>query len=95
MAKLRLIRCGVGGFGKSWLTDSTTISPDFEVVALVDIMEGNLAAAGDEAGIPGERRFRTLAEALDKFLADAVLTVTPPPFTSSMRASPLPAVSIS
>ncbi len=76
--KLKLIQCGVGGFGQSWLSEVTAASPDFELVAIVDVQAANLASAGDTAGIPAERRFTTLEEALDKVQADAVLTVTPP-----------------
>ena len=79
MEKLKLIQCGVGGFGKSWLTDVTASSPDFELAAIVDVQDANLAEAGDATGVPAERRFTTLEAALEKVEADAVLTVTPPP----------------
>ncbi len=78
MEKLKLIQCGVGGFGKSWLIDVTASSPDFELAAIVDVAEANLASGGDIAKLPAERCFRTLEEALEKVEADAVLTVTPP-----------------
>ncbi|HEX4141776.1 MAG TPA: Gfo/Idh/MocA family oxidoreductase [Candidatus Methylacidiphilales bacterium] len=78
MEKLKLIQCGVGGFGKSWLTDVAVSSPDFELAAIVDVVDANLAAAGDAAKIPAGRRFPTLEAALEKVQADAVLTVTPP-----------------
>jgi len=78
MEKLRLIQCGIGGFGKSWLTDITMRSPDFEVVAVVDIMEENLTAGGEAMCVPPERRYRTLEEAVNQVTADAILTVTPP-----------------
>ena len=75
--KMRLIQCGIGGFGRSWLTDVTTASPDFELAALVDTLPENLAAARALClGVPG---FPTLEEALAQVTADAVLTVTPPP----------------
>jgi predicted dehydrogenase len=79
MEKLKLIQCGVGGFGKSWLTDVTASSPDFELAAIVDVQDANLAEAGDASGIPAGRRYTTLEAALEKVQADAVLTVTPPP----------------
>lgn len=79
MEKLKLIQCGIGGFGKSWLHEVALSSPDFELVALVDVAEGNLATEGDAAKIPADRRFTTLEAALEKVQADAVLTVTPPP----------------
>ena len=71
-----MIQCGVGGFGKSWLTDVTATSPDFALAALVDTLPENLAAA--RALYPGVPGFPTLAEALAQVTADAVLTVTPP-----------------
>ncbi len=79
MEKLKLIQCGVGGFGKSWLHDMVVTSPDFELAAIVDVAEGNLATEGEAAKVPAERRFTTLEAALEKVQADAVLTVTPPP----------------
>jgi predicted dehydrogenase len=79
MKKLRLIQCGVGGFGHSWLKDVTGKSADFEVVAIVDVSPENLAKAAADAGIPTERQFATLEAALAAVSADAVLSVTPPP----------------
>jgi predicted dehydrogenase len=79
MGKLRLIQCGVGGFGQGWLTEITSKSLDFDVVAIVDISKENLARAGTEAGIPAERQFLTLEAAVEAVTADAVLSVTPPP----------------
>lgn len=74
--KLRLIQCGVGGFGEVWLKNYTSQSPDFEVVAIVDLSPTTLEKAGVAHGI--ERRFTTLKEAVASVQADAVLTVTPP-----------------
>ena len=79
MKKLRLIQCGIGGFGQSWLSEVTSKSPDFEVVALVDISQADLVRAGAETGIPVERQFTGLAAALETVPADAILSVTPPP----------------
>ena len=36
MEKLRLIQCGVGGHGGSWIRNTTPQSPDFDLVAIVD-----------------------------------------------------------
>ena len=74
-----MIQCGVGGMGKAWRENAITSSPDFEVVAVVDIAEQVLHEAGEQLGVPAERRFRDLKRALKKVEADAVLTVTPPP----------------
>ena len=76
--RLRLIQCGVGGFGESWLSRFVARSPDFEPVALVDINPAALHSAGDAVGVPRDRRFASLEEAVARIPADAVLTVTPP-----------------
>ena len=78
MKKLRLIQCGVGSFGKVWINE-TTKSPDFDLVAIVDASPQNLEEGGAIAGLPPEKRFAGLEEALNAVEADAVLTVTPPP----------------
>ena len=74
--KLRLIQCGVGGFGRSWLTDHTVKSPDFELAAIVDVSAEHLSPARET--YPGVPSFPTLEQALAQVEADAVLTVTPP-----------------
>src|SRR5262249_8070542 len=53
-------------------------SPDFELVAIVDVLDAPLNDAGDSLNLPRERRFKSLAAAIDTVQADAVLTVTPP-----------------
>ncbi|HEX8834109.1 MAG TPA: Gfo/Idh/MocA family oxidoreductase [Abditibacteriaceae bacterium] len=83
MSKLGLIQCGVGGMGAAWINDASTKSPDFDLVALVDVVPANLEKAGEQTGVPAERRFASLEEAIaaaksGAFKADAVLTVTPP-----------------
>lgn len=78
MNRIRLIQCGVGGFGEGWLKNHTSCSADFELVGLVDVSPRALAAAGQIAGVPIERQFASLGEALLCIDADAVLTVTPP-----------------
>jgi len=64
--------------GKTWWSTVTNQSPDFDLVAIVDVVPSSLNEAGDALGLPPERRFRSLEEAIDKVPADAVLTVTPP-----------------
>src|SRR5689334_15585423 len=81
--KLRLIQCGMGGMGKAWRDNVTapsspTRSPDFEVVAVVDIDDRALHDGGDQMRLLGERRFNDLSDAIASVDADAVLTVTPP-----------------
>ena len=79
MNKIRLIQCGVGGWGKGWLVDHAHPSPDFEVVAIADVSPDALQDAGRKCSIPAGRQFASLQAALDQVEADAVLTVTPPP----------------
>ncbi len=78
MEKLRLIQCGVGGFGHGWVKDISSQSPDFDLVAIVDLSEKTLKESGELVGLPPEKRFTTLEAALEKVEADAVLTITPP-----------------
>ena len=75
---LRLIQCGVGGMGKAWRDNATKDSPDFDIVAIVDIKPDILNEAGEQLNVPPQRRFDDLRKALRKVEADAVLTVTPP-----------------
>jgi predicted dehydrogenase len=78
MPKLRLIQCGVGGFGGGWIRNHASKSPDFDLVAIADVSPAALSEAGDAVGIPADRRFGTLEAAIAAVPADAVLTVTPP-----------------
>jgi predicted dehydrogenase len=78
MEKLRLIQCGLGRMGKAWRDNATAASPDFEVVAVVDVVEKELAEGGEHLKVPPERRFNDLEQAIRAVGADAVLTVTPP-----------------
>jgi predicted dehydrogenase len=77
MEKLRLIQCGVGGHGASWVPVTST-SPDFDLVAIVDVVPEQLEKIGQETGLDSFRRFSSLEAALESVEADAVLTVTPP-----------------
>jgi predicted dehydrogenase len=74
---MRFIQAGVGSFGKSW----AELVRDAEGTTLEAIVEP--AAAGqawtvDEFGMPAERCFATIEEALAAVDCDAVLVVTPP-----------------
>jgi predicted dehydrogenase len=79
MNKLRLIQCGVGGMGDAWIQGATTKSPDFDLVAIVDVVPQNLEKIGEQIGLAQDKRFASLENALEAVEADAVLTVTPPP----------------
>lgn len=76
---MRLIQAGVGGFGNSWLY-AVRESEGFRHVALVDPSEAALASAGDIVGVPPERRFTRLEEALRAVEADGLIDCTPAPF---------------
>lgn len=76
--KLRLIQCGVGGHGYGWVQNQTNQSPDFDLVAIVDVVDEQLNKVGEELHIPPEQRFKSLENALKHVEADAILTVTPP-----------------
>ncbi len=75
--KLRLIQCGISGHGGSWLKGASSQSPDFDLVALVDIVPEALEKARAEIGFDGPT-FTSLEDALPIVEADAILTVTPP-----------------
>lgn len=77
MSKIRLIQCGVGGFGTGWL-DVVRTSPDVQCVALVDPNRQNMDKAIARLNFDPARVFTTLEAALGAVDADAVLTVTPP-----------------
>jgi predicted dehydrogenase len=78
MERIRLIQAGVGGFGRHWIENFTSRSEEFDLVAIVDVSEPALHGAGDAVGVPRDRRFASLGQALEAVKADAVLTVTPP-----------------
>jgi predicted dehydrogenase len=78
MDKLKLIQCGVGGFGKGWVENYSSRSTDFDLVAIVDLSVDNLADARKVTGLPEDKCFASLEAALEKVEADAVLSVTPP-----------------
>lgn len=72
---MRVIQAGVGGFGESWIWAVKNVG--FEQVALVDMNPEILARAGEAVGVPPERRFTSLEQALNSVNADGYLDVTP------------------
>ena len=72
MDKLKLIQCGVGGHGGSWVP-ITSNSPDFDLVAVVDVVPEQLEKVGEQTGLDVSRRFSSLEEALDAVEADEVV----------------------
>lgn len=64
--------------GAAWRKNALAGNPDVEIVAIVDIADEPLEEAGAQLGVPPERRFKDLTEAIKSVKADVVLTVTPP-----------------
>ncbi|HZT44164.1 MAG TPA: Gfo/Idh/MocA family oxidoreductase [Chthonomonadaceae bacterium] len=75
---MRIIQAGVGGFGDSWLYAARDCG--FQHVALVDTNAEILARAGELVGVPPERRFARLEDALGAVEADGLINVTPVPY---------------
>ena len=74
---MKIIQIGVGGFGRYWLEHLVEF-PGIDLAAVVDIDEAELDAAGERSGVPEERQFTGLDEALSAVDADVLLCVTPP-----------------
>ncbi|HYZ26980.1 MAG TPA: Gfo/Idh/MocA family oxidoreductase [Geminicoccaceae bacterium] len=73
---LRLIQIGLGGWGRNWVEEVTRDTPGVEPVAWVDNdPEARTRAA--KLGLPEERVFGSLEEALNEVEADAALVVVP------------------
>ncbi len=77
MKTMRIIQCGVGGFGGGWL-GVVQRNEQFEHAALVDPNSANMEAARRKVPMPASLCFTSLDRALAKVKADAVLVVTPP-----------------
>ena len=85
---MRLIQAGVGGFGLSWLY-AVRECHGFEHVALVDPSPAALSTAGEITGVPAERRFTSLEEAIATVPADGLIDVTPAPCHESTTVTAL------
>jgi predicted dehydrogenase len=75
---MRVIQAGVGGFGGSWLY-AVRECDGFEHAALVDPNPEALERAGETTGVPRERCFTNLQDALTRVEADGLIDVTPAP----------------
>ncbi len=75
----RIVQVGVGGMGLGW-TDRVAESDEWEGTAYVDVDRKHLMAAAQRHGMPKSRCFTSLAEALSRVEADALLDVTPQKF---------------
>lgn len=72
----RIIQTGLGSMGQGW-AGVVAQSPRWEAAAYVDINRKALLAAAELHGMPKNRCFKALSEALGTVEADAVLDVTP------------------
>ena len=75
---LRILQVGVGGYGATWLNTVLAAPERATYVGLVDVDTVALAAAAAETGVPADRCFHSLADALNTVEADAVLCIVPP-----------------
>jgi predicted dehydrogenase len=74
---LRLVQLGLGGWGRNWVEEVTRATPGVEPVAWIEIDPATRAQAIQELGLPPEKVFATLEEALVAVPADAALVVVP------------------
>jgi predicted dehydrogenase len=70
---LRIVQVGLGGFGLSWASTVLPSVPGVRLVACVDVDSEALEKAAAATGLPKERMFSSLGEALGRVEADAVL----------------------
>lgn len=85
---MRVIQAGVGGFGLSWLY-AVRECDGFEHVALVDPSPAALANAGEITGVPTERQFCSVEEAVAAVEAEGLIDVTPAPCHESTTITAL------
>ena len=74
---MRVIQAGVGGFGSSWLY-AVRECDGFEHVALIDPNPDALRSAGEITGVPSERQFTRIEDALS-IEAEGLIDCTPAP----------------
>ena len=74
---MKVIHSGVGGRGAAW-TNAVNERNDFLSVAYVDVNKGAMEKAAAISGLPQEKCFSSLEEALEKVEADSIFIVTPP-----------------
>ena len=74
---MRVIQAGVGGFGQSWIY-AVRDCDGFEHVALVDPNVDALLRAGEIVGVPIERQFTGVEEALASVPAAVPVPRIPP-----------------
>jgi predicted dehydrogenase len=74
---LRLIQLGLGGWGRNWVEEVTRETPGVAAVAWVEIDRAARERAIELLGLPPERLFGSLDEALQGVTADAALITVP------------------
>jgi predicted dehydrogenase len=74
---MRVVQVGAGFWGSGWAGVIDGYGKT-ELVAVVDLDEGKLADACDAIGLPQDRRFTSLDDAIAAVEADAALVVVPP-----------------
>ncbi len=80
---LNLLLVGVKGRGESWLR-AINASPKLTLAGCVDVATAHLEAVQAEYGVPAERCFVDLQEALETAKPDAVVISSPPQFHPAM-----------
>lgn len=73
---LRIVQVGMGAFGRSWAADKIPQVEDVELVGCVDVAPVSLEKAREIIGLPPDRYFLSLDDALAVTDADAVLIAT-------------------
>jgi predicted dehydrogenase len=74
---LKIIQVGIGAWGYSWIP-VVSDSPAWELVGVVDLNQAALDKAKAQYGI--QNTFTSLADAIQKVQADAILVTTPPEY---------------
>ena len=74
---MRFIQVGVGGFGRVWL-QALANNRDARLTALVDVNPAALDIACETVGLRRDQGYASLADALARHDAEAVVCVTPP-----------------
>ena len=74
---LRLVQIGLGGWGRNWVEEVTRDTQGVEPVAWVDLDPATRERAVVDLGLPRERVFGSLEQALEQVAADAALVVVP------------------
>jgi predicted dehydrogenase len=73
---MRILQVGMGSWGRYWLRRAVPQVPDAEVVGCVDVDPAALALAREQAEVPADHCFTSVAAALDATEPDVVLVTT-------------------